>query len=100
MRERHGQAGTAGRCHAAIMPFSVALLANSASRATEMGLRGYATGTGSGAGGPTYRELGRMSWLPAACSMTWAHQPMTRLHANVGVNSSRGRPHASITTPA
>ena len=57
-------------------------------------------GSGCGGGGPTYRALGRMRRLSAACSRMWAHQPMTRLDANVGVNISRGRPHRSMTMPA
>ena len=57
-------------------------------------------GTGCGGGGPTYCALGRMSRLSAACSSTCVHQPIMRLAANVGVNSSRGMPHRSITMPA
>jgi hypothetical protein len=57
-------------------------------------------GTGCGGGGPTYWALGRMSRLSAACSRMCAHQPMTRLAANVGVNSSRGMPQRSMTMPA
>ena len=38
--------------------------------------------------------------LSVACSSTLAVHPITRLTANVGVNSSGGSPAASITTPA
>lgn len=57
-------------------------------------------GTGCGGASPTYRESGRMIFESSACSSTLAHQPMTRLTANVGVNISRGSPQSSITTPA
>src|SRR6185312_17141217 len=58
------------------------------------------TGTGCGAGGPTYCAAGRMIRRSVDCSRTFAAQPTTRLTANVGVNMSRGIPQSSITTPA
>ena len=61
---------------------------------------GVIMGTGCGGGGPTYFADGRMMRLSATCSSRFAHQPITRLDANVGVNSSRGSPQWSITTPA
>jgi hypothetical protein len=57
-------------------------------------------GTGWGGGGPTYLALGRMILESAACSRMFAHQPMTRLEAKVGVNISGGTPQLAITTPA
>ena len=62
--------------------------------------RQLGSGTGWGGGGPTYLADGRMIRLSAACSRMLAHQPITRLDANVGVNSSGGSPQWSITTPA
>lgn len=47
-----------------------------------------------------YRESGRMIFESSACSSTFAHHPMTRLAAKVGVNISRGSPHRCMTTPA
>lgn len=58
------------------------------------------TGMGCGAGSPTYSDEGRMSRLLSICSKMCAAQPITRLHAKVGVNMPRGTPHVSITTPA
>ena len=60
---------------------------------------GY-SGSGCGAGTPTYRAAGRTIFESRACSSTLAHQPITRLEANVGVNMSRGMPDSSMTTPA
>ena len=67
---------------------------------TVTGTRQVGSGTGWGGGGPTYLADGRMIRLSAACSRMLAHQPITRLDANVGVNSSGGSPQWSITTPA
>ena len=56
---------------------------------------GYFTGTG-----PTYRALGRRIALFVVCSTMCAVHPITRLTANVGVNSARGSPIASRTIEA
>ena len=47
-----------------------------------------------------YSALGRINRLFPACSAIAAVHPTVLLHANVGVNMSRGIPAEFITTPA
>jgi hypothetical protein len=51
-----------------------------------------ASGTHRRSRGPVYSDWGRMMRCAVRCSMAWAIHPLTRLTANVGVNSGTSSP--------